>query len=130
MSTTSAQSNTTFIDLELDLVALLDNIANLPVDPPSLHLDLEGIDLGRHGPISILPLRTAPTQKTCLIDIHSLGRAAFSTTSNSGTSLKTTLESSTIPKVAFDIRNDSDAVFSLFRVSVDCTKDLQLMELA
>jgi exonuclease 3'-5' domain-containing protein 1 len=91
---------------------------------------LEGIGLGCHGFISILSLYIAPTKKTYLIDIHSLGEAAFSTTTNSGTSLKTVLESSTIPKVVFDICNDSDALFSLFQISVDGIKDLQLMELA
>ncbi|OBT61838.1 hypothetical protein VE03_08801 [Pseudogymnoascus sp. 23342-1-I1] len=130
MSTTSAESNVTFVDLEADLLPLLDSITNLAVDPPSLYIDLEGIDLGRHGSISILSLHIAPTQKTYLIDIHSLGRAAFLTTNNTGISLKTTLESSTIPKIVFDIRNDSDALFSLFQISVDGIKDLQLMELA
>jgi len=75
---------------------------------------LEGIALGRHGSISILSLYIAPTKKIYLIDIHSLREAAISTTTNSGTSLKTVLESSAIPKVVFDIRNDSDALFSLF----------------
>jgi exonuclease 3'-5' domain-containing protein 1 len=130
MPTTSAQSNVTFIDLEASLLPLLDSIANLAVDPPSLYIDLEGIALGRHGSISILSLYIAPTGETYLIDIHSLGKAAFSTITNSGTSLKTVLESSTIPKVVFDIRNDSDALFSLFQISVDGIKDLQLMELA
>ncbi|CZT06997.1 uncharacterized protein RAG0_12578 [Rhynchosporium agropyri] len=130
MSTTTAQSNATFIALEADLMALLDSISNLPVKPPSLYLDLEGIDLGRHGSISILSLYIAPTQIIYLIDIHSLGMAAFSTTNKCGTSMKSILESSTIPKVVFDIRNDSYALFSLFQLSIDCIKDLQLMELA
>jgi exonuclease 3'-5' domain-containing protein 1 len=130
MSTTSAQSDLIFIDLEADLLPLLDSITNLAFNPPSLYIDLEGVDLGRHGSISILSLHIAPTQKTYLIDIHSLGSAAFSTTNSSGASLKTILESSTIPKVVFDVRNDSDALFSLFQISVDGIKDLQLMELA
>jgi exonuclease 3'-5' domain-containing protein 1 len=124
MSTTSAQSNATFIALEADLLPLLDSISNLPVDPPSLYLDMEGIDLGRHGSISVLSLHIGPTQMTYLIDIHSLRKAAFLTTNNSGTSMQTTLESLTIPKVVFHIRNDLDALFSLFQISVDCIKDL------
>jgi exonuclease 3'-5' domain-containing protein 1 len=115
MSTTSAQSNVTFIDTEASLLPLLDCITNLGVDPPSLYIDLEGIALGRHGSISILSLYIAPTKKTYLIDIHSLREAAFSTTIHSGTSLKTVLESSTIPKVVFDIRNDSDALLVFSR---------------
>ncbi|OAF56039.1 hypothetical protein VC83_07404 [Pseudogymnoascus destructans] len=38
--------------------------------------------------------------------------------------------SPTIPKVVFDIRNDSEALFSPFQISVNGIKDLQLMELA
>jgi exonuclease 3'-5' domain-containing protein 1 len=91
---------------------------------------LEGVKLGRHGSISIISLYIAPTKKIYLIDIHRLGKTAFSTTNSSATSLKTILESPTIPKVFFDIRNDSDALFSHFQISVDGIKDLQLMELA
>lgn len=118
------------IDLEASLLPLLDSIANLAVDPPSLYIDLKGTALGRHGSISILSLYIAPTKKTYLIDIRSLGKAVLSTTTKSGTSLKTILEPSTIPKVVFDIRNISDALFSLFQISVGGIKDLQLMELA
>jgi exonuclease 3'-5' domain-containing protein 1 len=103
---------------------LLNSIPNLIVDLPLLYIDLEGIDLGYYNLISILSFYIAPTQKTYLIDIHSLGRTAFLTTNNSGTSLKTILEFLVIPKVVFDIRNDSDALFSLFQISVDGIKDL------
>jgi len=65
-----------------------------------------------------------------LIDIHNLGGTAFSTTNRSAISLKTILESPTIPKVIFDIRNDSDGLFSHFHISVNGIHDLQLMELA
>ena len=45
-------------------------------------------------------------------------------------SLKVVLQSPSIPKVVFDIRNDSDARFSHYQIRVDGIKDLQLMELA
>jgi len=85
---------------------------------------------GRHGSISIISLFIAPIKEIYLIDIHRLGKTAFSTTNRSSTSLKTILESPTIPKVIFDIRNDSDALFSHFQISVNGIQDLQLMELA
>ena len=69
MSATSAQSNATIIDLEVDLLPLLDSI----VDPPSLYIDLEGSDLGHYDSISILSLHIAPTQRTYFIDIYALG---------------------------------------------------------
>ena len=117
------------VDSATTLVSLLDNLMDLSVDPPSLYLDLEGVKLGRHGSISIISLYVAPIKKIYLIDIHRLGKIAFSTTNSRATSLKTILESPTIPKVVFDIRNDSDALFSHFKISVDGIHDLQLMEL-
>jgi len=118
------------VDSATTLVSLLDNLISLPVNPPSLYFDLEGVKLGRHGSISIVSLYIAPIKKIYLIDIHRLGKTAFSTTNRSATSLKTILESPTIPKVIFDIRNDSDALFSHFQISVNGIQDLQLMELA
>ncbi|CZT48367.1 uncharacterized protein RSE6_09051 [Rhynchosporium secalis] len=129
-SATSAQSNTTFTDSKADLLSLLDCIVSVAVAIPLLYIGLEGFDLGLHGSISILSLHIAPINRTYLIDVHALGGAAFSTTNGGGVSLKTVLESATISKVVFDIRNVSHALFSLFQISVNSIKDLQLMELA
>ncbi|KFY22597.1 hypothetical protein V493_06489 [Pseudogymnoascus sp. VKM F-4281 (FW-2241)] len=130
MSSTSPESHITVIDSKESLIPLLDSITSLAVEPPSLYINLEGIAVGRNGSISILSLHIAPTRETYLIDIHSLQKTAFSTTTASGNSLKNILESPTIPKVIFDIRNDSDALFNLFQISVDGIKDLYLMERA
>lgn len=130
MSSTSPESHITVIDSEESLIPLLDSITSLAVEPPSLYINLEGIAVGRNGSISILSLYIAPTKETYLIDIHSLQETAFSTTTASGNSLKNILESPTIPKVVFDIRNDSDALFNRFQISVDGIKVLHLMEIA
>ena len=118
------------VDCETALRSLLDDISSLPIDPPSLYIDLEGIKLGRHGSISIISLFVRPIRKTYLIDIYLLGSAAFATTNANSISLRAILESPKIPKVVFDIRNDSDALFSHYQICVDGIKDLQLMELA
>jgi exonuclease 3'-5' domain-containing protein 1 len=81
-------------------------------------------------PCQSLSLDVSPFKQTYLIDIHSLGMAVFITATDGGLSLKRVLESTIIPKVFFDIRNDSDALLSLFQVSLGGIKDLQLMELA
>ncbi|KAJ4307242.1 hypothetical protein N0V88_000623 [Collariella sp. IMI 366227] len=70
-------------------------LTSLPTSPPSLYLDLEGVNLSRHGTISILQIY-----------------------------------SDTVPKVFFDVRNDSDALFAHFGVRLSGVRDLQLMELA
>lgn len=126
----SPQTVVALVDSVSALLDLLDDLANLPVSPPSLYIDLEGVQLGRHGSISILSLYLATTKRVYLVDIHILGGAAFSTTNSTAHSLKSILEAPAIPKVFFDIRNDSDALFSHYQISVAGIQDLQLMELS
>lgn len=47
-----------------------------------------------------------------------------------GPTLRAILESRTIPKVFFDVRNDSDALFAHYSVSLGGVHDAQLMEVA
>jgi exonuclease 3'-5' domain-containing protein 1 len=112
MLTTTPQTGTTVVSSIHELLLLLDNLISLLVDPPSLYFDLKGIRLGRLGLISLVLLYVAPELMTYIIDIHILGGDAFSTTNSTGNSLKSVLESLKIPKVFFDIRNDSDALYS------------------
>ena len=121
---------TGLVDTCTAVADLIDAIANLPTSPPSLYIDLEGVNLSRHGSVSILQVHFSPDNRTYLIDIHTLGDKAFSTAGASGQTLKGILESDSIPKVFFDVRNDSDALFSHFRISLAGVHDIQLMELA
>ncbi|OCK80222.1 hypothetical protein K432DRAFT_382405 [Lepidopterella palustris CBS 459.81] len=124
----------TTISTTLGLQALLNTILSLPTSPPSLYVDLEGHSLGRNGSIALLTLYIFPTATCHLIDIHILGAAAFTTTCTlpapTSTSLKTILESPAIPKVFFDVRNDADALFSLYGISLSGICDVQVMEYA
>ncbi|KAH2061286.1 hypothetical protein KXX03_004241, partial [Aspergillus fumigatus] len=112
------------------IVNLVDALADLPVMPPSLYVDLEGVNLCRHGSISIIQIYVLPNDHTYLVDVHSLGEAAFSTRSHDKRTLREIMESSAVPKVFFDVRNDSDALYSHFGVGLNGVHDLQLMELA
>jgi exonuclease 3'-5' domain-containing protein 1 len=67
---------------------------------------------------------------TYLIDVHVLGEKAFTTISSDGLSLQAILEDASIPKVFFDVRNDSDALYGLHNIALNGIKDVQLMELA
>lgn len=123
------------VDLKPKLVSLLDKLSDVrapakPNGPPSLYFDIEGRNLGRYGSMSILTLHLASDDTTYLIDVLTLQSSTFTTTNAKGTCLKGVLESATIPKGFFDIRNDSDALSSLFGVRVDGVHDIQLMELA
>jgi exonuclease 3'-5' domain-containing protein 1 len=121
---------TGLIDTPAAIASLVDSLSDLPNRPPSIYIDLEGINLSRHGTISILQLHVLPADKTYLIDVHTLGQEAFSSSATNGQTLKTVLESETVTKAFFDIRNDSDALFSLFGIKVAGISDIQLMELA
>ena len=100
---------------------------------PTMYIDLEGIDLCREGSLSILTLMIDtgnPTRRVCLFDIHSLGAQAFNTAGEKKQTLKDILQDDKIPKVFFDVRNDSDALFAHFSVNLQGVEDVQLMESA
>ncbi|KAJ5774382.1 hypothetical protein N7457_009278 [Penicillium paradoxum] len=129
MSVRTAPIETIVVDSVSLLSSVLDDLSDLPNTPPPLYIDLEGVNLGRHGSISILSIYALPNRKVYLIDVHKLGNEAFSTTSTRGKSLKYILESPAILKGIFDVRNDSDAMYSHYGISVDGIRDIQLMEL-
>ncbi|KAB8303169.1 hypothetical protein EYC80_004617 [Monilinia laxa] len=119
-------------DTPAGIIKLIDSLArsDLPTSPPSVYIDLEGVNIGREGSISILQVFILPIDEVFLVDVYNLGEQAFSTENTSGITLKSILESQLIPKVIFDVRSDSDALFSHFGVKLSGVIDLQLMELA
>lgn len=127
--TSLATPSSDVIDSIQLLIPVIDKLKTLPTNPPSLYLDLEGVNLGRLGSISILQIHV-PSDNTYLIDIHKLGDTAFQTPGTNGDTLKQILESTEIPKVIFDVRNDSAALYHNYGIRLAGTQDLQLMELA
>ena len=100
---------------------------------PTMYIDLEGVDLCREGSLSILTLMIdtgIPTRRVCLFDVHSLGVQAFNTAGAKKKTLKDILQDDKIPKVFFDVRNDSDALFAHHGVALQGVEDVQLMESA
>lgn len=118
------------IETQANIGSLVDSLLDLPTHPPSLYVDIEGVNLSRHGTVSILQIYVQPADRTYLVDIYTLREAAFTTPGTRGHTLKNIFESDAIPKAFFDIRNDSDALYSHFGISVAGIVDLQLMELA
>ncbi|TPX10014.1 uncharacterized protein E0L32_001211 [Thyridium curvatum] len=123
-------SSTDLIDTPKSVSTLVDVLYSQPTAPPSIFIDLEGVLLSRHGSISILQIFIQPENRTYLVDIYTLRDKAFLTPGACDNTLKDLLETDTIPKVFFDVRNDSDAMFSHFQVRLAGIQDLQLMELA
>ena len=109
---------------------VVDAITGLPTEPPSLYIDLEGIDLSRKGSISILQLYAVPRNQVYVIDVLNLRNDCFSAPGTSGRTFREILESESIPKVFFDVRNDSDALFSHYQINLQGVQDVQLMEVA
>ena len=67
-----------------------------------------------------------------VLDIHHLGSVAFSNFGfkNHTTTLLTTLQDALIPKVFFDVRNDSNALLGHYGVKLPGVHDMQCMEAA
>ena len=118
------------VDTASALQAFLDGVADDAGKSPSLYVDLEGNNLSRHGTLSLVTIFVEPEKKVYLIDVTTLQQDAFDTAGSNGRTLRAVLESDRVTKVFFDIRNDSDALFSLYGVKVDGVEDLQLIELA
>lgn len=121
----------TFVDSLGGVANLAECLSDLPTDPPSLYLDLEGTKLSRTGTVSLLTIlvrHSGSSDHAYLVDIHTLGSAAFTTPSSSGNTLTSILESPTTTKVFFDVRNDSDALHFYFGIFLRGVVDIQLME--
>lgn len=119
-----------FLDTPAALTAFLDGLGNCDGQPPRFYMDLEGNNLSRAGTLSLVTILLEPEGTVHLVDVTTLGQQAFTTAGRDGRTLQGILESRDIIKVFFDIRNDSDALFSLHGIRVAGIEDLQLMELA
>jgi len=118
------------IDTISSLQSFLDKVIGDASKPLILYVDLEGKKLSRNGTLSIVTIFVESEKKVYLVDVTTLQYDAFDTAGLKGSTLRAVLESDNIIKVFFDIRRDSDALFSLYGVSVGGIEDLQLIELA
>ena len=118
------------IDTPVALQAFIAGLPDFSNGQPGLYVDLEGNDLSRNGTLSLVTVLVEPRHTVHLIDVTTLGAAAFTTPDANGKTIQQIQESESVIKVFFDIRNDSDALFSLFGVRVAGIEDVQLMEVA
>ena len=89
MSQGSIDTYSSLTDSTTSIATLIDTIVNLPSNPPSLHLDLEGVNLSRHGSLSrSYSLQLHPQKHLYLIDNHFPGPTVFRTPRRGGTTLK------------------------------------------
>lgn len=118
------------VDSVSSLSSFLPELPTCRMGRPDLYIDLEGDDLCRRGTLSLVTIFVESRRTVHLVDVTTLRGEAFSTTDSSGRTLKHILEAKDIIKVFFDIRNDSDALFSHYGIAVQGIEDVQLMELA
>ena len=111
------------------VASLVDSISQATTTP-LLFVDLEGVNLSRHGSISIMQLLMPPSPVVHLLDVCTLQASAFDTPGTKGQTLRSLLESDRYGKVFFDVRNDSDALFGHFGLHLKGVIDLQLVEYA
>src|ERR1700733_1982524 len=98
--------------------------------PPSctLYLDVEGNNLCRYGTIPLITILIHPQRVVRLIDVLVLGETAFTTASDNGKTRKSIFEDADIPKCIWDVRNDADALWALYKVGLVGVTDIQLLE--
>jgi exonuclease 3'-5' domain-containing protein 1 len=94
----------------------------------AIYLDIEGLNLSRHGTVSIISILLHPSNKVQLIDVSALGSLAFSTESEDGKTLRSILEDHSVRKYIWDVRNDANALWFHYGVSLGGITDLQLLE--
>lgn len=82
---------------------------------PLIYIDLEGERLGRYGSVSLITVLVYSgegLERTFVIDIYTLGSAAFDAVGECSKSLKNILEAPEISRVFFDVRRNSEALFA------------------
>jgi exonuclease 3'-5' domain-containing protein 1 len=129
-------------DSEHAIRGMLRDILSPARDDPRIIVDLEGNNLGAKGDISLLVVHVEHFNKTYLVDMLTLGKSAFTffidhfrCTGHEDThgvaetvSLKSVLESEEWPKLLWDCRTDSNALYFLYGVDLKGVEDVQLYE--
>ncbi|MCJ1311890.1 hypothetical protein MMC25_005563 [Agyrium rufum] len=127
--------NAMLVDTLDDVRYLVDLVRSLVT--PTLYVDAEGENLSRDGSLTILQIHIDSTcggieSTTFVVDVQVLGTAAFLTCgkTNTESNLKNIFEDALIPKILWDCRMDSDALFKHFKIALNGVLDLQLLEVA
>ncbi|KAI1378093.1 hypothetical protein F4677DRAFT_414404 [Hypoxylon crocopeplum] len=121
-----ASPTTITVDSPAALVSMFESVHGLPTKPPSFFLDAQMYN----GKAIFLSLFIPLQENLYRIKIDGRRGIDLSTPGPKGESLKTILESESIPKITFDVRPLSYALYRQHNISLDGIRDLQLMELA
>jgi hypothetical protein len=92
-------TDTVLVDTCDKLHACLEDVERIPA-PASVVVDLEGINICRHGRIAIMQLHAQGSNTVWLIDVTTLGARAFDEACSRGKTLRGLLEGPHIRKVS------------------------------
>ncbi|RMY08538.1 hypothetical protein D0868_04745 [Hortaea werneckii] len=120
----------TIVDTKDQVVSMLEALASLESSSNSIFVDMEGVNLSRHGSISLIQIYVPKCKDIFIIDIHTLGAQTFDIPGPKRQTLKGVLEGSEFKKYFFDVRNDADALDALFSIRLAHVVDVQLLEVA
>ena len=128
-----APQKVTFVERVDQVRALIDEV--MALSNPALYLDAEGISLSRSGEMVFLQMYidTDTGPHTYVIDTWALGTDnAFHKTGfeNASKTFKDLLEDPAIPKLFWDCRMDSEALYHQHGISLAGVLDVQLLEVA
>jgi 3'-5' exonuclease len=95
-----------------------------------LVFDCEGDDLSRTGALTVATFGslTSSSSPIYVVDVQVLGPNTVFSKHN--TSFRTLLEDEQIPKIMFDCRSDSDALFHQYGVRLSGVQDMQILDQA
>ncbi|PPR00133.1 hypothetical protein CVT24_008935 [Panaeolus cyanescens] len=123
--------STVFVDTVELLYPCLQDIS--PVGKPTpeeLAIDMEGVRLSREGRVATLQIIASKSAIVWVIDITKLGQLAFDYTTPFNQSLRAVLQNAESRKLFFDVRNDSDALYSHYGIILQNVYDVQLLDVA
>lgn len=119
-----------FVDSPASVEQLLNNLSALTKLRQPLYVDCKFTTFKGKNRISLLILSALPQNHVYIIDVHSLGEATFTVTGTDGQTLRTILESATLPKVFYDVGFKAFMLRHQFGIHLQCVEDIQVMNWA
>ena len=119
-----------FVDSPASVEQLLNNLSALTKLRQPLYVDCKFSTLKDEHRISLLILSALPQNHVYIIDVPSLGEATFTVTGTDGQTLRTILESATLPKIFYDVSFKALMLYRQFGIHLQCVEDVQVMNWA
>lgn len=126
---TFAPGKTTWVENIKGYLEFLLALQNLRKWVPELACDCEGNNLSRNGSVTHLNISILSLNHTWIICLQSLGRWVVRLKGGHALSLCDVLESKCYIQLWWDVRNDSDALFTHHGIRLGNVWDVQLFEL-